>query len=60
MTSYELEVASYAAAHRIYNGLPMPDRACPGAYRSRMIDQIAEAIKHTFQAPVAKEQGIGD
>jgi hypothetical protein len=49
MTPYELEVSAYAAAHKIYSGLPAPDRPCPGGYRSRMIDQIAETIKETFQ-----------
>jgi hypothetical protein len=48
MTFYELEVAAYAAAHKIYTGLPTPDRACPGGYRSAVIDQIAEAIKQAF------------
>jgi hypothetical protein len=48
MTTFELEVAAYAAAHRIYNGLPTPDRPCPGGYRSRMIDRIAEEIKTAF------------
>jgi hypothetical protein len=48
MTTFELEVAAYAAAHRIYNGLSAPDRPCPGGYRSRMIDQIAEEIKTAF------------
>jgi hypothetical protein len=50
MTPYELEVSAYAAAHKIYSGLPAPDRPCPGGYRSRMIDQIADTIKQTFQA----------
>jgi len=49
MTPYELEVAAYAAAHKIYSGLPAPDRPCPGGYRSRMIDQIAETIKQAFK-----------
>jgi hypothetical protein len=48
MSPYELEVAAYAAAHKIYTGLPTPDRACPGGYRSAVIDQIAEAIKQAF------------
>ena len=48
MTAYELEVAAYAAAHRIYNGLPEPDRPCPGGYRSRFIDVIADTIKQAL------------
>jgi len=48
MSPYELEVAAYVAAHKIYAGLPTPDRPCPGGYRSRMIDEIAEAIKQAF------------
>lgn len=49
MTTYELEVAAYAAAHRIYNGLGQPDRACPGGYRVASIDKIAEAIMAAFE-----------
>lgn len=51
MTASELEAASYSAAHKIYAGLPAPDRATPGGYRSRMIDQIAEVIQKAFPQP---------
>jgi hypothetical protein len=52
MTPYELEVAAYSAAHKIYNGLPSPDRACAGGFRSRMIDEIAGAIKEALSIHV--------
>jgi hypothetical protein len=48
MTTADLEIAAYVAAHRIFNGLPSPDRATPGGYRSAMIDKIAEEIKSAF------------
>ena len=55
MTAYELEVAAYAAAHRIYNGLPEPDRPCPGGYRSRFIDVIADTIKQALSVHIGEK-----
>jgi hypothetical protein len=60
MTAFEIEVAAYAAAHRIYNGVGQPDRPCPGGFRSRMIDRIADEIKAAFSVhnapPVERTQ----
>jgi hypothetical protein len=55
MTPTELEIAAYAAAHKIYVGLPAPDRPCPGGYRSRYIDEIADTIKECLSVHVRLE-----
>ena len=52
MTATELEIAAYAAAHKINAGLPHPDRAAPGGFRSAYIDEIAEVIKQAMSVHV--------